>query len=191
MFATMHSIFIEPILPIEQLLPISTQEDIDLVSQFKSEHRRREALAWRAIVRRELGEACSIAYDECGAPVVDVEGRHIAVSHCDKFVAVVISAVACGVDIEHTKRNFARVADRYMSSSEMTLSSDENWLAKVWSAKEAIFKLRRGEQLDLKSDISIIGYDEESQHLVAQLSSGSRIVVQIEMRGDYVVAITQ
>lgn len=187
----MHKIFIEPIPTLEQLLATSAEEDIEFVSRFKSDHRRSESLAWRGIVRRELGKACRIGYDEWGAPIVDREGTHIAVSHCDKFVAVVISASACGVDIEHTGRNFAGIASHYMSDKEMALSSDSKWRAKVWCAKEAIYKLCRGEQLNLKSDISIIECNSDAQLLVAQVGSGHRIEVSTEEYGEYIVALTQ
>ena len=49
---------IEPIASEEQLRECATEEDLAVVTLFSAEQRRREVLAWRAVVRRELGGRC-------------------------------------------------------------------------------------------------------------------------------------
>ena len=186
----MSSLFVEPIASEEVLRQGAAPEDLELVARFTSEHRRCEALAWRGVVRRELGNDCKIGYDEWGAPTVDTVGRYISISHCDKFVAVLISDRPCGVDIESCNRNFERVASRYMSQTEMVLSADKDWAAMVWSAKEALYKLHRKGGIDFLKDIKVVSYDTTSQLIKALLPNAECVEVEIEKRGDYIIALT-
>ena len=184
----MSSLFVEQIASEEALRQGAEAEDWEVASRFGSEHRRCEALAWRAIVRRELGADCRISYDEWGAPVVDSANTHISVSHCDKFVAVIISDHPCAVDIESLDRNFVRIAERYMSQEESQLCSDERWCAMVWCAKEALYKLYRKGGIDFLRDIKILSYDTASQSIEASLPDRKGITVKIDQRDGYIVA---
>ena len=184
----MSSLYIVPIASEEELRREAAAEDLEVVAHFASEHRRREALAWRGVVRRELGNDCKIGYDEWGAPTVDTAECEISVSHCDKFVAVLISDSPCGVDIESLDRNFGRIASRYMSDEEKSLCSDERWSAIVWSAKEALYKLHRKGGIDFIRDIKILSYDTASQSIEASLPDRKGVAVKIEQREGYIVA---
>ena len=183
----MSSLYIVPIASEEELRREAAAEDLEVVAHFASEHRRREALAWRGVVRHELGNDCKIGYDECGAPIVDTAECEISVSHCDKFVAVLISDRHCGVDIESLDRNFARIASRYMSDEEKSLCSDERWSAMAWSAKEALYKLHRKGGIDFLKDIKIVSYDATSQLIKATIPYRC-VEVQITQHEGYIVA---
>ena len=184
----MVRLFIEPIATEEALREGATAEDRAIVEAFSSAHRRREVLAWRSIVRRELGSDCAIGYDEWGAPVVGNSDTHIGVSHCRDLVAVVISDSPCAVDVEERSRNFEGVSARYMTEQERAFASEEDWAAKVWCAKEALYKYYRRGNLDLKSEISIVGYSPTSQLIEAQLPNGLHKEVKVEVRGEHIVA---
>ena len=54
-----------------------------------------EYLAWRAIVRRELGRDTAIAYNSVGAPVLINRSLYISVSHCRERIAVALSDMPC------------------------------------------------------------------------------------------------
>ena len=116
-------------------------EDVASASRFQNERRRAEHLAWRRIVRRELGRKVSISYNEVGAPVVDTPNTYISVAHGAGCVVVAISDRPIGVDVESQERDFSHAVSRYMSDEEMVLSVEQNWPAKVWTAKEALYKL--------------------------------------------------
>ena len=118
----------------------ATQEDIDFVEAFANANRRSEVLAWRAIVHRELGQDVEIFYDEHGAPKVNKPDTYISVSHSKGVVAVLFADSACAVEIEHTDRDFGRVANRYLSQSEQMLAEQYGILAEMWCAKEALYK---------------------------------------------------
>ena len=59
-------LLIEPPMTIAAANAWATPEERQRAGTFGSERRRREFLTWRAIVRRELGRAIRISYDEEG-----------------------------------------------------------------------------------------------------------------------------
>ena len=58
-----------------------TPSDVASAARFGSPGRRREHLAWRALLRRVLPEG-EVVYDACGAPHVEGCSVHLGVSHC-------------------------------------------------------------------------------------------------------------
>ena len=173
---------------IEELRRSATSDDMHLVEAFGSENRQREALAWRAIVRRELGAECRISYDEWGAPQVDLPNTFISVSHSKEQVAVLFSDAPCAVDIEQTERDFARVASRYLSDNEQSLAELHKLHAELWCAKEALYKYHKRGGLDLRRDIKIVEYDSEKSRFVATILDGEDIEVALSRQADIVVA---
>lgn len=164
-------------------------EDVASASRFQNERRRAEHLAWRRIVRRELGRNVSISYNEVGAPVVDTPNTYISVAHGAGCVVVAISDSRIGVDVESQERDFTKAGSRYMSDEEMALSVEQSWPAKVWTAKEALYKLYGKRGIELQTDLRITAYDNTTQQLTAQLSDTTKAVVDIATyEGGVVVA---
>ena len=153
----MVKLFVEPISPIFACCDrLIVAEDVASASRFQREARRVEHLAWRRIVRRELGSEVIISYNDVGAPIVDRPNIYISVAHAkERMVAVAIADRAVGVDIEYIDRDFERVAPRYMSAEEVQLSESGVWYAMVWSAKEAMYKVMGIETVEFTEQISI------------------------------------
>ena len=173
---------------IEELRSGATRDEWHLVESFGSERRQREALAWRAIVRREVGAECHISYDEWGAPQVDVPNTFISVSHSKEQVAVLFSDASCAVDIEQAERNFRKVASRYLSAEELALAESQSLYAELWCAKEALYKYHKKGGLDLVDSIKILDYDSEKSLFVATILDGEPIEVALSRQADVVVA---
>lgn len=131
--------------------------------------RRREFLAWRALLRRELGRDLRIGYDELGAPRLENRPLCISVSHARGFVAVAVSERRCAIDIESFDRNFLRVADHYLSPGERLLSDDPHWLCVAWSAKECLIKYAGHGGLDLIRDLHLLRVDSRRGIVEARL----------------------
>ena len=172
---------------IEELRRSATSDDMHLVEAFGSENRQREALAWRAIVRRELGAECRISYDEWGAPVVEGAACHIGVSHSGERVAVIIGEGPCAVDIERCDRNFDRVVSRYLSDEELALSSYENYKAVAWCTKECLYKYYRRKGLDFLRDIRIVEVAIEQGRISGTILGGEKMDMKVEFKDGYVV----
>ena len=182
-------IVIEPIASEVTLRESATAEDLAFVEQFGSISRRYEVLAWRAVVRRELGCDVEISHDEYGAPMVDNPNIYISVSHSQDMVAVLFSDSKCAVDIESVERNFGKVAARYLSSEEQQLAEQNNLYAEIWCAKEALYKYHKKGGLDLVKDISIETYDVDRGVLQAVILGGEPVEVKIKREGHLVVAV--
>lgn len=158
-----------------------TASDVASASRFQNDRRRREHLAWRRVVRSELGRGVVIDYNEVGAPVVDTPNTHISVAHGGESVAVAIANEPVGVDIEALDRNYERVKSRFMSPAEGMLSSMEEWPAVVWTAKEAIYKLYGKREVDLTEDIRIMAFDAERMTLEAEVRETKGIKVEAQI----------
>ena len=161
-----------------------TAADVASASRFQNERRRTEHLAWRRVVRRELGRDVEIGYNEVGAPTVNIEQTHISVAHGAGRVAVAIADERVGIDIESLERDFACVSSRYMSAEEQALSSAVEWQAMVWTAKEALYKLYGERGLDLKCDIVLTAYNPAQSEISALLRAKTKARVEVSLHND-------
>ena len=180
-------IVIEPIAMEETLREGATAEDLAFVEQFGSVSRRCEVLAWRAIVRRELGCDVEISHDEYGAPILNKSNVFISVSHSRDRVAVLFADSECAVDIESAERDFSRVATRYLSNEEQQLAEQNDLYAEIWCAKEALYKYYKKGGLDFARDMAIKEYDRGV--LRCSILDGTIIEVKIKRDGKLVVAV--
>lgn len=167
-----------------------TAADVASAVRFQNERRRAEHLAWRLIVRRELGRTTTIDYNEVGAPTVDVPNTYISVAHGGGMVAVAIAEHVVGIDIEWGERNFERAKERYMSPKEIAMSHDALWTAMVWTAKEAMYKLYGKRGIDLRDDLHVVGYDHDTMRITGLLGDKHTALVDISVtKENMVVAV--
>lgn len=82
----MKRLIVEPPLAFEEAAEWATDDELNTARGF-APARGREYLAWRAIVRREIGRDAAIAYDSAGAPILTNYPLHLSVSHCRRRVA--------------------------------------------------------------------------------------------------------
>ncbi len=182
-----NRLVIEPIVSEKVLRSGAVSEDIDFVEPFANADRRCEVLAWRAIVRRELGQDVGIFYDEYGAPKVSTPDTYISVSHSRGVVAVLFADRPCAVDIEQANRDFRRVANRYLSQTEQALAEQYDIFAEMWCAKEALYKYYKKGRLDLVEHISVTEYDRGV--LMCSILGSEPIEVSARREGDLVIAV--
>lgn len=184
----MVKLFIEEVAPLYACCDVLlTAQDIASASRFQNERRRAEHLAWRRVVRRELGRDVVIDYDEVGAPIVNTPNIYISVSHARECVAVAIADCRVSVDVELIDRDFDRVQSRYMSEDEASLSPEKWWSAAVWSAKEAMFKYYGVRGIELLSDLRIERYDAERGVAVGCLVGQSSVEIEISRPAENLV----
>lgn len=182
-------IFIEPLRPTEELLGEAAADDLRATASLTAPSRRREALAWRAIVRREVGSEARIGYDEWGAPVIEDSPLYISVSHSRESVAVVVADHPCAIDIESRTRNFEKVASRYLSTQERALCRYADFLAVAWCAKECLYKYYRRGGLDLLRDLRITAVDFARNRICGTIPGGAEIEMRIDMRDREVAVV--
>ena len=180
-------LFIESPLSEDELLALAGEANRRLVANFGTESRRREALMWRHIIRRELGADTEIAYNANGAPVLLNRTEQISVSHSADFVGVIISDNRCAIDIERLDRNFGRVAERYIRPEEWDLSQDERLAATLWCAKEALYKYSDERGLDFLRDLKILSLDLEQGKILGQIKNYPPVMMHIEFHSENAV----
>lgn len=140
----------------ESLYDRVTAQDRSLAAAIASPTRRRETLAWRALLYRELGPK-KITYAPCGAPELAEGEGFIGVSHSRHSVALCYSPThPCAVDIESADRNFERLIPRYLTPGEQQLCSHPAYACIAWCAKECLYKLARRRELNLTDDLQIL-----------------------------------
>ncbi|MGN0006759.1 MAG: 4'-phosphopantetheinyl transferase family protein [Alistipes sp.] len=179
-------VFIEPLPPLDELLRTATAADLQATASLSAASRRREALAWRGIVRNAIADA-DIGYDEWGAPVVENSPLHIGVSHSRNSVAVIISDVNCAIDIESRTRNFERVRSRYLSPQEAALSRHPDFLAVAWCAKECLYKYHRRGNADFLRDVRITSVDFVRNRIGGTLFGGDELIMTFDISASEVV----
>ena len=141
-----------------------TQEEIIVYNSFKSEKRKTEWLAWRVLLRHIYdGNELTIKYNKVGAPYINNSKLHISVSHCNGYVAIMISDKICGIDIENSLRSFEKTKTRFISPQEEIIVKEiDNYCCVVWCAKEACYKAYGAEGVDFIDNIQIKYIDHEN-----------------------------
>ena len=176
---------------LEELEALATAEELQSVASFCSCSRRRERLAWRALLRESLGEQVEVRYQESGAPIIlNSPYKYISVSHSRTHVAIALSHTPCGVDIESLDRDFSKVASRYLRDEERVLSCEEWWSAAVWCAKETLYKVAQPEGVDLLSGLRIEALDSTASVIEARVMQGEPIRLGLKFVEDQMLVYT-
>lgn len=134
---------------INELKALSDEVKFD---QIKSENRKLEILAVRALLKEMCGNS-KLDYNKYGAPILD-NNKKISISHSKKLVAIIVSELKTGIDIEIISERVLKVRDKFLSYSDNIDESQEN-LTIAWSTKECIFKWHQKGNLNFKDDILI------------------------------------
>ena len=150
----MRRLCVEAPLPFDEAAAWATPGELAAARTF-APARAQEYLAWRAIVRREIGADARIAYNAAGAPVVTNFPVRISVSHCRGRVAVALSDRPCALDIERTDRPFRPLLHRYLTPAEQALSDHPLFPAVAWCAKETLYKYAGVPGCDLRRDLCL------------------------------------
>ncbi len=145
----------------EELLNIISvpQEELEDLLMIRSEARRREKLAVRALLNTIFEDKVYLGHHDNGSPFIQNNPIHISISHTLKYVAIITHPTEeVGVDIESVKRDFTAVEKRALSEEEREdlVSKNRNeQLAIYWSAKEALYKRMSQHGVDFAKQMEI------------------------------------
>ena len=174
----------------------------DKVATLKPGSRRLlEVLAVRRALKELLdGEEKAIVYDEHGAPSLQADSRYISISHTRDYVAVILSDVPVGIDIERREQRVQRVVGHFLQPDEEArlgmLSADDEQLSLAlhlaWSAKEAAFKVLGQDYYDLQHLTSVSHIDWQSCVLRLRVDGmTSPLALHFDYTADYVLVWLQ
>lgn len=139
-------------------------ESLTLKDRYRSEtakmpeHRRREWLAVRVLLKQLTGEEKEICYLPTGKPYMADGSNYLSISHSRGIAAVMISPeTEVAIDIEKISRRVKNVASRFMSERELATVVDDDILHILihWTAKEAMYKLLDCADVNFRRDIHI------------------------------------
>jgi phosphopantetheinyl transferase len=135
------------------------------------EHRKREWLSVRVLLKELLREEKEILYLPSGKPYLADHSWHISISHTkcrDKslirgYVAVILNKdEEVAIDIEKISPRIENIRSRFVNEEEERALSKTNELVHLllhWSAKESLFKRLGVENVDFKTQLHIVPFD--------------------------------
>lgn len=136
-------------------------DELEELSFTKSEARRKEKLATRALLNVIFPEKLYLGHHDNGKPYLENSAWEISISHTNRFVAIIIHPDEdLGIDIESLERDFSAVEKKALSEDEIEDLGDNEkkrrlQLAIYWCAKEAIYKRMSISAVDFAEQIEL------------------------------------
>ena len=169
------------------VFPIEDRNRYIIQSQtFKSESRRLEWLAVRALLFQLLGETKVIAYQENGKPYLADRSANISISHTKGYVAVIVSKDReVGIDIEQYGERVRRITHKFVREDECINGREgmsTQSLLLIWSAKEVMFKCIDTQEIDFREHLYV---RLPSDNIPSMYAREFRSFSQLEFNIDY------
>ncbi len=137
-------------------IPNDELEELELL---RSESRRKEKLAVRALLNELYPEKVYLGHHDNGKPYIQNCADEISISHTTRFVAIITHEEECvGIDVESADRDFSAVERKALSEEEIDDLRDKDHnlqLGIYWCAKEAIFKRMSQNRVDFAEQIEL------------------------------------
>lgn len=134
-------------------------EELEELEIIRSEARRKEKLAVRALLNELYPEKVYLGHHDNGKPYIQNCADEISISHTNRFAAIIThDEEDVGIDIECVNRDFSAVEKKALSEDEIDDLSDKNHnlqLAIYWCAKEAIYKRMSQRRVDFAEQIEL------------------------------------
>ena len=134
-----------------------SKEEIGLLKIRKEKNSREYFLAVRKLLKNEDSEL-TIKYDLKGKPYLNKE-KGISISHSNEIVAIGISnEIDFGIDIQYKTNKIFKIKNKFLSKNEskfLDKTNDIEFLIKLWSAKESIYKAIGKEGISFSNDLEI------------------------------------
>ncbi|MBQ5434953.1 MAG: 4'-phosphopantetheinyl transferase superfamily protein, partial [Bacteroidales bacterium] len=135
------------------------ENELEELSYTRSESRRKEKLATRALLNEIFPEKLYLGHHDNGKPYLQNTAMEISISHTSRFVAILLHPDEdLGIDIESLDRDFSAVEKKALSEDEIDDLDDRKknlQLAIYWCAKEAIYKRMSVSDVDFAEQIEV------------------------------------
>ena len=131
--------------------------DRNLINLKKNKLAKEQFLAVRKTLKLE-NPSYKIRYDESGKPSINSD-LNISISHSNHMAAIVFSGYSrTGIDIEQKDSKILNIQNKFLNESEKLkdeYQSDLDYLTKIWTAKESIYKALGIKGVSFSDDIII------------------------------------
>ena len=140
--------------------------DSSLLKSKKSQLAKEQFLAVRKILHLE-NPSYKIRYDESGKPLINSD-LNISISHSNLMAGIVFSGFnQTGIDIEEKESKVINIQNKFLNESEKLkdeYQSDLDYLTKIWTAKESIYKALGIKGISFSDDIIIKNTKKNKGH---------------------------
>ncbi len=155
--------------------------EVERVKTFRHVKRRREFIATRILRKRVLGNQ-KIQYNSIGAPFIEEVG-YISISHSSNLVGLAFNKHhMVGLDLETPRENILDIVPKFLSTVERYSFDSQNKLemTRVWSAKEALYKLAGRKKIIFKEEL-FLSKSESGQWLGKIINPDHTLSVQLDI----------
>ena len=138
-----------------------TEQETERYFSFTHIKRKMEFVATR-FLRHQLFGFTHIHYNEVGAPFIEDEG-FISISHAKGVVGIAFSKdFSIGLDLEKVDSRMVKLSPKFLSSLESQTLDTRSPLemTKVWSGKEALYKLAGRKGIIFSTDLHLSPFSE-------------------------------
>lgn len=153
----------------QELLDIVSipKDELEEVFMYKSEVRRKEKLAVRALLNTVFEDKVYLGHHDNGSPFIQNNLTHISISHSGKYVAIITHPTEdVGIDIDSLDRDYSAVEKIALSEDEIDDLSKKNrntQLAIYWCAKEALYKRMGQSGVDFSKQMEIDKFNPKEE----------------------------
>lgn len=167
-------------------------EEIERLNEFSSETRKKEFLATRYL-RTQLVGKTPVLYSDIGAPYLS-SGDYISISHAKEVVGIAsCPSFPIGFDLEPIHEKVLRVKHKFLHPSELVGFDvdDVTELIKIWSAKEALYKLSGSKGLHFTRDLIVekINATEWKGKILEEITEKT-VHLSIQQISNFIVSIS-
>ena len=171
--------------------------DVNLSLSYTNEHKRREFLASRLLVKtliEQLGENYLGTDKENGKPILLDSEWKISLSHSGKYAAAYLNKKnTVGIDIQEFDEKIYRVAHRVFSDLELSDCQDDlKKLTAYWSIKEVLYKIHPLGELDFIKELTVSPFNLASNGsccaCIKSKNMTENITVSFEQTNDCILA---
>jgi len=174
----------------EHLHNLLPEEHIKLET-LKHPARRREYVATRVLRTMHFGNE-PILYSTIGAPYVKGEG-FISISHANHVVGMAYcKSFQVGLDLEPIHEKVMRVKGKFLSEEEkkLTDTSSVEEMIKVWSGKEALYKLAGRKKIIFSENLLLTRVNELIwKGKIYFPNNKKEVLLTIDTKNDFVISI--
>lgn len=160
------------------------------LEKIKAPNKQREWIG-RQLLFNEAGLLNKINYLENGKPVLD--SGHISISHCDHLIGLILSDEPIGLDIQNPNFKLKRIKEKFCSLDELSLldlsTRPLEDLTRIWSTKEAVFKVY-GERVIFADDLAVELISDHEIECVVSNRDEAVYTLGCEKRGEYFLIYT-
>jgi 4'-phosphopantetheinyl transferase len=145
---------------------LSNEASLKKLEKLKAPSHRKQYLTSQILLKQN-NLLAKVFKDENGKPLISDSSAHISISHDTDYVALMIANTPCGIDLQHLTKKVLRIKNKFYDSITDITDGDEliHFFTKVWSIKEAIYKVNGDPQVFFKEHIRITSMTDKQAEI--------------------------